>query len=82
MLASFCQAYPEIELEIAALEAAFEGDPERLRSALNAQRADGAPKLTILPFLVRALVTAIDEHPQFNSTFDSERGVLTTSPAQ
>ena len=48
---------------------------ESLRSTLN----DGTrTKLTVLPFVIRAVVRAIGEQPQLNATFDDEAGVLTT----
>ncbi|MEO6123022.1 MAG: dihydrolipoamide acetyltransferase family protein, partial [Ilumatobacteraceae bacterium] len=48
---------------------------ESLRAALN----DGTrTKLTLLPFVIRALVRAIAEQPHLNSTFDDESGVLST----
>jgi 2-oxoisovalerate dehydrogenase E2 component (dihydrolipoyl transacylase) len=34
------------------------------------------PKLTLLPFLVRAIALAIPEYPQVNSTYDDESSVL------
>ena len=34
------------------------------------------PRLTLLPFLVRALVAAVREYPQFNARFDDAAGVL------
>lgn len=49
---------------------------EELRAALNKGRSDSQPKLTILPFLMRAMVRAIGEHPQFNAHFDDEAGVV------
>jgi hypothetical protein len=38
-----------------------------LRADLNADRGDGQPKLTILPFLIRALVAALPAFPQINA---------------
>ena len=53
---------------------------EDLRAALNKEKraAKGAerPKLTLLPFLMRAMVKAIAEQPQLNSLFDDEAGVI------
>jgi 2-oxoisovalerate dehydrogenase E2 component (dihydrolipoyl transacylase) len=49
---------------------------EKLRGLLN-ERPD-APRLTVLPFVIKALTIAIAEHPNVNATFDSEAGVLTT----
>ncbi|MFT3809175.1 MAG: dihydrolipoamide acetyltransferase family protein [Micropepsaceae bacterium] len=49
---------------------------EDLRASLNkAKRAD-QPKLTILPFLMRALVKAVKEQPNLNATFDDDNGVI------
>ena len=53
---------------------------EELRAALNKEKrvAKGAerPKLTLLPFLIRAMVKAIAEQPQLNALFDDEAGVI------
>jgi 2-oxoisovalerate dehydrogenase E2 component (dihydrolipoyl transacylase) len=49
---------------------------ESLRRHLNGRRPDGAPSLTYLPFLVAALVRAIDQFPQCNAWYDAERNVL------
>jgi len=50
---------------------------ERLRSELNEHKADDdRPKLTLLPFLMRAVVVAVAEHPQMNARFDDEAGVV------
>ncbi len=53
---------------------------EDLRAALNREKrpAGGAerPKLTLLPFLIRAMVKAIAEQPQLNALFDDEAGVI------
>jgi 2-oxoisovalerate dehydrogenase E2 component (dihydrolipoyl transacylase) len=48
---------------------------EALRARLNA-KAQG-PRLTVLPFLMRAVVTALRDFPQINAHFDDEAGVLT-----
>ncbi len=50
---------------------------EDLRTLMNARRKANQPKLTILPFLMRALVKAVDEQPAMNATFDDEAGVIT-----
>jgi 2-oxoisovalerate dehydrogenase E2 component (dihydrolipoyl transacylase) len=52
---------------------------ENLRAHLNATRAAGRPKLTLLPFLMRALVRALPEFPQINATYDDEAGVVRRS---
>lgn len=49
---------------------------EELRAALNKSKRSDQPKLTILPFLMRAMVKAISEQPQLNSTFDDDAGVI------
>ncbi len=49
---------------------------EALRAALNDDRCEAQPKLSILPFLMRALIAAVAQHPQMNSLFDDEAGVL------
>jgi len=60
------------EIDVTALE--------DLRAALNkekrAARGGERPKLTLLPFLMRAMVKAIAEQPQLNSLFDDEAGVI------
>ncbi|PZM14502.1 dihydrolipoamide acetyltransferase family protein [Rhizobium tubonense] len=52
-------------------------DLEDLRATMNGDRRSDQPKLTILPFLIQALVKAIEEHPVVNATFDDEGGVIT-----
>ncbi|MBT9447716.1 MAG: 2-oxo acid dehydrogenase subunit E2 [Hyphomonadaceae bacterium] len=49
---------------------------ESLRAHLNATRRKDQPKLTLLPFLVRALVRLLPDYPQINATFDDEAGVV------
>ncbi len=51
-------------------------DLEKLRTELNASRAEGQPKLTLLPFLMRAMAKAISEQPQMNSIYDDDAGVV------
>jgi 2-oxoisovalerate dehydrogenase E2 component (dihydrolipoyl transacylase) len=50
---------------------------ERLRARLNARHAETRGKLTVLPFLVAALVRARDEFPQMNALYDDEAQVVT-----
>ena len=50
---------------------------EELRKHLNDTREDGQPKLTIIPFLVQALVKALPNFPQANAHFDTESSTLT-----
>ena len=49
---------------------------EELRAHLNATRAKEQPKLTLLPFLMRALIRVLREFPQMNATYDDEAGVI------
>ncbi len=49
---------------------------EALRGELNAGRSDGQPKLTLLPFFMRALVRLVPQFPQVNARFDDENGIL------
>jgi 2-oxoisovalerate dehydrogenase E2 component (dihydrolipoyl transacylase) len=48
---------------------------EELRAELNT-RHEARGHLTLLPFLIRAIVGAVAEHPQVNARFDDEAGVL------
>ena len=48
---------------------------EALRAKLNAANPQ-RPKLTLLPFLMRAMVVARAEFPQINARFDDEKGVV------
>ena len=52
------------------------GALEELRAALNARHGGARPRLTVLPFLIRALVRAVPSCPQVNALFDDEAGVL------
>ena len=49
---------------------------EELRATLNKQKRLDQPKLTLLPFLMRAMVLAIVEQPNLNALFDDEAGVV------
>jgi 2-oxoisovalerate dehydrogenase E2 component (dihydrolipoyl transacylase) len=49
---------------------------EDLRAHLNATKAAERPKLTLLPFLIIALVRALPKYPQINARYDDEAGVL------
>ncbi len=60
-------AYVE-ELDVTELES--------LRAHLNDTRKPHQAKLTVLPFLMRALVKALPEFPQVNARFDDEAGVV------
>lgn len=60
-------AYVE-EIDITELEA--------LRKHLNNRRDDPTERLTLLPFLGLALIRALKEFPQCNSTYDKDRNML------
>jgi 2-oxoisovalerate dehydrogenase E2 component (dihydrolipoyl transacylase) len=49
---------------------------ESLRQHLNGKVANQADRLTLLPFLGLALMRALKEFPQCNTTYDKERNVL------
>lgn len=49
---------------------------EELRAHLNTTKRSDQPKLTMLPFLMRALVSALPDFPQINARFDDEQGVI------
>ncbi len=49
---------------------------ESLRAHLNATKRAEHPKLTLLPFLMRALVKLLPEYPQINTRFDDEAGIV------
>jgi 2-oxoisovalerate dehydrogenase E2 component (dihydrolipoyl transacylase) len=49
---------------------------EALRQTLNADRTTDQPKLTLLPFFIRALVRIVPDYPQINARYDDEGGVL------
>ncbi|MEZ5996752.1 MAG: dihydrolipoamide acetyltransferase family protein [Hyphomonadaceae bacterium] len=49
---------------------------EELRAHLNATKRTDQPKLTLLPFLMRALVLSLPDFPQINARFDDEQGVV------
>ncbi|MEQ7156610.1 2-oxo acid dehydrogenase subunit E2 [Brevundimonas aurifodinae] len=62
------------EIDVTALE--------DLRAHLNAQnKGSDRPKLTVLPFIARAIVVALRDQPQINSHYDDEAGVLTQHAA-
>ena len=48
---------------------------EELRAALNAEAGE-RPKLTLLPFLMQAVVRAVADFPQMNALYDDEAGVI------
>ncbi len=54
---------------------------EALRQHLNAQHGTDRGKLTLLPFLIRALTRALPRFPQINARFDDDNGVVERSAA-
>ena len=49
---------------------------EALRQRMNDRWGDTRGKLTLLPFLVRAMVLAVRDYPQMNARFDDDKGVV------
>jgi 2-oxoisovalerate dehydrogenase E2 component (dihydrolipoyl transacylase) len=49
---------------------------ETLRARLNAESGAARGRLTILPFLMRAIVLAVPSFPQMNAHFDDGKGVV------
>jgi 2-oxoisovalerate dehydrogenase E2 component (dihydrolipoyl transacylase) len=49
---------------------------EELRASLNKKPTPERPKLTLLPFLMRAMVKAISEQPNLNALYDDDAGVI------
>jgi 2-oxoisovalerate dehydrogenase E2 component (dihydrolipoyl transacylase) len=49
---------------------------ERLRAELNRQLDEGQARLTILPFLMRAVVVATGDFPQMNARYDDDAGIV------
>jgi 2-oxoisovalerate dehydrogenase E2 component (dihydrolipoyl transacylase) len=54
---------------------------ETLRGKLNQKHGASRGKLTLLPFIMRAVVLAVREFPQMNARFDDEAGVVTRHAA-
>ncbi|MFP3516533.1 dihydrolipoamide acetyltransferase family protein [Pseudomonas sp. SIMBA_077] len=50
---------------------------EELRTQLNQKWGDSRGKLTLLPFLMRAMVMALRDFPQINVRYDDEAHVIT-----
>ena len=49
---------------------------EALRTRLNERWGDTRGRLTLLPFLARAIVMALRDFPQMNARYDEEKGVV------
>ena len=50
---------------------------EDLRKELNTTHAETRPKLTLLPFVIKAIVEAAREQPAINAHFDDDAGIIT-----
>jgi len=50
---------------------------ETLRARLNERYADTRGKLTVLPFIMRAIALAVPAFPQMNARYDDANGVVT-----
>lgn len=51
-------------------------DLETLRKRANATAKEGRPKLTVLPFIIRALALTLKDWPQFNARYMDELGYV------
>ena len=49
---------------------------EALRAKLNKNRRDDQPKLTVLPFIIKALVKAIETFPEMSSRYDDVANIV------
>jgi 2-oxoisovalerate dehydrogenase E2 component (dihydrolipoyl transacylase) len=49
---------------------------EELRETLNKEKHQDQERLTMLPFLMRAIVRAIADQPNINALFDDEAGIV------
>lgn len=56
------------EIDVTALEA--------LRARANSKKSDDKPKLTVLPFMIRALAVTLQDWPQFNARYMDEAGYV------
>ncbi|MCW2310559.1 dihydrolipoamide acetyltransferase family protein [Rhodoferax antarcticus] len=50
---------------------------EALRARLNTEFGKTRGRLTLLPFLIRALVLAVREHPEVNARYDDDAAIIT-----
>jgi 2-oxoisovalerate dehydrogenase E2 component (dihydrolipoyl transacylase) len=51
-------------------------DLEDLRGQINTSRAETRGKLTVLPFVIRAIVDAVTDQPAMNARFDDKDNIL------
>lgn len=49
---------------------------DQLRIELNNERGDGQAKLTLLPFVIKAVTLALGEYPRFNSSLDEDGNLV------
>ena len=49
---------------------------EDLRETLNRRKRKEQPRLTLLPFMMRAIVLAVAKQPQLNAVFNDEAGII------
>jgi 2-oxoisovalerate dehydrogenase E2 component (dihydrolipoyl transacylase) len=49
---------------------------EELRAKFTRERRQHQPKLTLLPFLMRAIVRTVADQPNLNALFDDEAGIM------
>jgi 2-oxoisovalerate dehydrogenase E2 component (dihydrolipoyl transacylase) len=49
---------------------------EALRNALNQRHGDSRPKLTLLPFIIRAMARAVADHRAVNAHYDDQAAVI------
>jgi 2-oxoisovalerate dehydrogenase E2 component (dihydrolipoyl transacylase) len=56
------------EIDVTALE--------ELRASLNARATEARPKLTLLPFLMLAIVKAVADFPQVNAHYDDDNDLI------
>lgn len=61
---------------VAHMDEADVTDLEAFRRQENARRADGAARLTLLAFMVKAVAIALRRHPVFNASLDPFRDEL------
>ena len=56
------------EMDVTALEL--------MRARMNSRRTDDAPKLTVLPLIIRALAITLMDWPQFNARYEDQKGYV------
>jgi len=49
---------------------------EELRKRANEKKSEDKPKLTVLPFIIRALAKTLEDWPQFNARYMDEAGYV------